>query len=177
MLCRQALEGWPQYAGRLLLDGSGRPAVHVPVFQYFLFWTAFYMLRGPGASYTTQQSSSKRGYRTGLGPSIASSAHWVRASVSHAAVPRGFSWHYCSSPHMLNDLLHLHNVCDAAQSPKQGRSSAEHPYLQVLRNFLAALLPRTAEAKSSQAFAGACRPSPVKACAHAAPIRQHFPVI
>ena len=32
-LCRQLLETWPQYAGRLLIDGSGRPAIHVPVFQ------------------------------------------------------------------------------------------------------------------------------------------------
>ena len=44
----------------------------------------------------------------------------------------------------------------AVQAPKQGRGSPEsHPYLQVLGALLAALLPKTAEAKASQTFSGA----------------------
>ena len=41
------------------------------------------------------------------------------------------------------------------QAPKQGRSSQEsHPYLQSLRAFLAAFLPRTPESKASQTLSG-----------------------
>ena len=73
--CRQKLQAWPQYSGRLQPDGSGRPAIHVPVFQYFVLWTAFYMLRGPqGDSGSLQQHShgSRRSYAGALGPTLGS---------------------------------------------------------------------------------------------------------
>lgn len=67
------LQTWPQYNARLLSDPQGRPAIHVPVFQYFLFWTAFYMLRGPQSDSTSFQQpnqGSRRGYGASLGPSF-----------------------------------------------------------------------------------------------------------
>ncbi len=43
---RRELERWPQYQGRILQDGHGRTQIHLNVFYYFLFWMAFYVLRG-----------------------------------------------------------------------------------------------------------------------------------
>lgn len=43
---RRQLELWPQYAGRIHMDALGRPQVYLNVFEYFMFWTAFYVLRG-----------------------------------------------------------------------------------------------------------------------------------
>ena len=45
-LNRRELARWPQYGGRVFTDAAGRPQVHLNVFGYFLFWTAFYVLRG-----------------------------------------------------------------------------------------------------------------------------------
>lgn len=42
---RAELERWPQYAGALVYDSSGKAHIHVGVFQYFVFWTAFYVLK------------------------------------------------------------------------------------------------------------------------------------
>ena len=40
--------------------------------QYFIFWTAFYMLRGPqtSASYVSSQPAARRSYGATLGPSL-----------------------------------------------------------------------------------------------------------
>lgn len=43
---RTELEHWPQYAGTLVYDSAGKPHVHLGVFSYFVFWTAFYVLKG-----------------------------------------------------------------------------------------------------------------------------------
>lgn len=43
---RTELEGWPQYAGALVYDATGKPHIHLGVFQYLVFWTAFYVLKG-----------------------------------------------------------------------------------------------------------------------------------
>ena len=69
------LHSWPQYSGRLLADAQGRSAIHVPVFQYFVFWTAFYMLRGPqsdSGSFQQPNQGSHRSYTAALGPSLGS---------------------------------------------------------------------------------------------------------
>jgi len=44
------LERWPQYRGRLLVDGAGRTHVRLATFQYFLSWFAFYVLRSGQAA-------------------------------------------------------------------------------------------------------------------------------
>ncbi|KAK9917041.1 hypothetical protein WJX75_000269 [Coccomyxa subellipsoidea] len=43
---RQELERWPQYRGRIFQDAQGRTQIHLNVLSYFLFWMAFYVLRG-----------------------------------------------------------------------------------------------------------------------------------
>lgn len=43
---RKELARWPQYRGRVVEDGAGRTQIHLNVWGYFLFWTAFYVLRG-----------------------------------------------------------------------------------------------------------------------------------
>ncbi|EFJ53110.1 hypothetical protein VOLCADRAFT_127384 [Volvox carteri f. nagariensis] len=40
------LDAWPQYRGRIRADPAGRPQVYLNLFEYFMFWTAFYVLRG-----------------------------------------------------------------------------------------------------------------------------------
>ena len=49
MLSRQELERWPQYRGRIFQDAQGRTQIHLNVLSYFLFWMAFYVLRGSQA--------------------------------------------------------------------------------------------------------------------------------
>ncbi|GLI62983.1 hypothetical protein VaNZ11_005840 [Volvox africanus] len=39
---------WPQYRGRIRSDATGHPQVYLNLFEYFMFWTAFYVLRGSG---------------------------------------------------------------------------------------------------------------------------------
>ncbi|GLC41058.1 hypothetical protein PLESTB_000948000 [Pleodorina starrii] len=48
-LGRRLLDTWPQYRGRLRHDPAGRPQVYLNLFEYFMFWTAFYVLRGSAA--------------------------------------------------------------------------------------------------------------------------------
>ncbi|KAF6262749.1 hypothetical protein COO60DRAFT_1699160 [Scenedesmus sp. NREL 46B-D3] len=73
LACRPVeLDGWPQYHGRLRLDGVGRCQVHLNMFQYFMFWAAFYVLRG-------SSSSSSSSDKTGKGSS--SSSGRARASI------------------------------------------------------------------------------------------------
>lgn len=43
---RTYLAKWPQYAGRIVLDPSGRCQLHLNVVCYFLFWLAFAVLKG-----------------------------------------------------------------------------------------------------------------------------------
>ena len=45
-VCRQELSTWPQYAKCIVKGPGGRAAIHLDVFAYFAFWTAFYVLRG-----------------------------------------------------------------------------------------------------------------------------------
>ncbi|KXZ52315.1 hypothetical protein GPECTOR_10g947 [Gonium pectorale] len=45
-LGRRLLDSWPQYRGRIRHDAAGRPQVYLNLFEYFVFWTAFYVLRG-----------------------------------------------------------------------------------------------------------------------------------
>lgn len=43
---RTHLGKWPQYAGRIVVDASGRCQLHLNVLCYFLFWLAFAVLKG-----------------------------------------------------------------------------------------------------------------------------------
>lgn len=46
---RAELERWPQYArGAIVADSAGRCHVKLGVFQFFLFWFAFYVIKGDG---------------------------------------------------------------------------------------------------------------------------------
>ena len=55
------MERWPQYKGHILLDAQGKPRIHLNVLTYFLFWTAFYVLRG---SHSSASSAATRPVRT-----------------------------------------------------------------------------------------------------------------
>ena len=56
---QKELDTWPQYQGRLVPGPSNRNYLHMNTLQYFLLWTAFYVLRS-GQSSTGQSSSSRR---------------------------------------------------------------------------------------------------------------------
>ena len=45
-MLRQELSCWPQYAKRIVRGPGGKAAIHLDVFGYYVFWTAFYVLRG-----------------------------------------------------------------------------------------------------------------------------------
>ena len=55
------MERWPQYRSHIVLDGQGKPRIHLDVLTYFLFWTAFYVLRG---SHSSATSAATRPIRT-----------------------------------------------------------------------------------------------------------------
>lgn len=55
------LARWPQYEGRLVVDASGRCQIHLDVFEYFIFWTAFYVLR------SSQSQARQPGRRNNTG--------------------------------------------------------------------------------------------------------------
>ncbi|DBB02511.1 TPA: hypothetical protein ACH3X3_011503 [Trebouxia sp. C0006] len=56
---QKELDRWPQYQGRLVPGPSNRKYLHMNTLQYFLLWTAFYVLRS-GQSSTGQSSGSRR---------------------------------------------------------------------------------------------------------------------
>lgn len=43
---RKELACWPQYAKRLVREAGGKTAIHLDLFGFYVFWTAFYVLRG-----------------------------------------------------------------------------------------------------------------------------------
>ena len=52
---RQELERWPQYQrGAIVSDAAGRCHVKLGVFQFFLFWFAFYVIKGDGGGMDSQ---------------------------------------------------------------------------------------------------------------------------
>jgi hypothetical protein len=52
---RQELERWPQYQrGAVVADAAGRCHVKLGVFQFFLFWFAFYVIKGDGGGMDSQ---------------------------------------------------------------------------------------------------------------------------
>jgi hypothetical protein len=58
---RRELEAWPQYSRHIMgpeLDATRRPQVSLDVFTYYMFWTAFYVLRGN--RWGTLQRAEKR---------------------------------------------------------------------------------------------------------------------
>ena len=54
------MERWPQYRGHIVLDGQGNPRIHLNVLTYFLFWTAFYVLRGSHGSGASEAARPAR---------------------------------------------------------------------------------------------------------------------
>ncbi|BDA48624.1 hypothetical protein COCOBI_12-3050 [Coccomyxa sp. Obi] len=57
---RKELERWPQYRGRIFQDPQGRTQIHLNVLSYFLFWMAFYVLRGSQAQSLAAPSRAAR---------------------------------------------------------------------------------------------------------------------
>jgi hypothetical protein len=152
---RLALGAWPQYASSIVPDAAGRPAVHLGVLQYFLFWFVFYAVKGGDLS--SAFDPLPRGQPAGFGDSVRKVRRpTTRCSGQHRAAVqsttrsgRGSSCagrvYQPASPHRRHcrcmqaaDVLHL----------TRGREGDMYrqPYLSVLRTLLRELLPRPAGA-------------------------------
>ena len=68
---RKALESWPQYYKHIVTDARGKHHVHLNVFEYFAFWTAFYVLRSSQVSGSYNPQLAPKGYGH-LAPSLGS---------------------------------------------------------------------------------------------------------
>jgi hypothetical protein len=77
---RQRLSSWPQYAGSLVGAGADRQTVqvHLDVFKYFMFWFAFYALRGGQGAAEGGTTRSRYGYVGTLGPSLRGTVRKVK---------------------------------------------------------------------------------------------------
>lgn len=118
------LNGWPQYKGRLRLDNMGRCQVHLNMFEYLMFWAAFYVLRGSRSTDKGKAATSSRG--RGL---IQSGARRLLGGSSSSG--GGSSGALFSEP-VINP---------------------RHPYFRLLRLYLEAYLPRP-KAQGGRSTAG-----------------------
>jgi hypothetical protein len=67
---RAELGRWPQYArGAIVTDAQGRCHVKLGVFQFFIFWFAFYVIRGDGGG-GDAQGGAYRPQTAGLTQSV-----------------------------------------------------------------------------------------------------------
>ena len=81
------MERWPQYRSHMVLDGQGKPRIHLNVLTYFLFWTAFYVLRG---SHSSATSTATRPARTlSLTPNFGSVKKVCACSQAQGGVSEG----------------------------------------------------------------------------------------
>ncbi|KAK9814998.1 hypothetical protein WJX73_004353 [Symbiochloris irregularis] len=55
---RKELATWPQYARHIVVGPGGRAVIHLDVFAYYVFWTAFYVLRGSQTAVPTAHNPS-----------------------------------------------------------------------------------------------------------------------
>ncbi|KAJ9510102.1 hypothetical protein QJQ45_015584 [Haematococcus lacustris] len=123
---RQLLASWPQYAGHIHPDASGRVQVYLNVFGYFMFWTAFYVLRGRALG-PDQPGGGPR-------PPSAAELQPGQWPLLHMA-----------------DLRRMgHSLLPGAQ-PGCGPLPPTHPYTQLLHLFLTHYLPRSSPATASPA--------------------------
>lgn len=110
--CRQELVTWPQYAKRIVRGAGGRAAIHLDVFGYYAFWTAFYVLRGsqtaaPSRSRLSQGRLAYSHLAPGLGTVLkACPCGFLQLSCCHAS-------HLSLASACL--LALLHTICATVQ--------------------------------------------------------------
>ncbi|KAL4451949.1 hypothetical protein ABPG75_007611 [Micractinium tetrahymenae] len=82
---RAELERWPQYArGAIVADASGRCHVKLGVFQFFLFWFAFYVIKGDGGAGVDSQLRPQSAGLTSSVRKAAGALHLTRGRESEA---------------------------------------------------------------------------------------------
>ncbi|MEW5297300.1 MAG: hypothetical protein WDW36_000517 [Sanguina aurantia] len=133
------LSAWPQYAGRISLDGNGKPQVLLNVLSFFMFWNAFYVLRDGGSALAAAGRSESRVVGT-ASPYMPQSIYRLGTSLIGA---------------------HGHTAT--------GGPLRNHPYQQLLRSYLSHFIPRTSSATSaaSNRLAQAASSGPGTSRAHA----------
>lgn len=120
---RTHLGKWPQYAGRIVVDASGRCQLHLNVLCYFLFWLAFAVLKGGDSA----AAADKR--RTAFDPAgITQFARKVLGVVVRSLI-----------------------ACDHTPVHRQalqwghGDDVGGHPTLRLLRTYLDTFLPQSSQ--------------------------------
>eukprot|EP00798_Chlamydomonas_sp_ICE-L_P029152 gene29154-32373_t len=123
---RLELTHWPQYKDRVVRDSSGHIQVFLNVFEYYMFWTAFYVLRG-GRSCDSYTGSGSRSRGGGSGSSGSGSGrplqHWGQSYMS--------------------DISRMGSKLISGLSQHPGVPLQSHPYYTLLRMYLAHSIPRS----------------------------------
>ncbi|PNW82237.1 hypothetical protein CHLRE_06g278126v5 [Chlamydomonas reinhardtii] len=132
-LGRRLLDSWPQYRGRIRPDVTGRPQVFLNVLEYFMFWTAFYVLRG----------STSDGSRVDSRPPAGGSSQGVMGSM-YGQLSYGGAIRSVGSA-IVGGLI--------MGRPAGGLQS--HPYYRLLRTYLEYFLPRSSGGAGGAADAAA----------------------
>ncbi|KAG2439532.1 hypothetical protein HXX76_004885 [Chlamydomonas incerta] len=129
-LGRRLLDTWPQYRGRIRADVTGRPQVFLNVLEYFMFWTAFYVLRG----------STSDGSRVDSRPPAGGSSSGYGMGGMYGQLSYGGAIRSVGSA-IVGGLI--------AGRPAGGLQS--HPYYRLLRTYLEYFLPRSSGAAAGGA--------------------------
>lgn len=96
---QQELEKWPQYHGRLVSGPGNKKYLHMNTLQYFLLWTAFYVLRS-GQNSSGQSTSSRR-------PVFASATFGNMRKVRCSNAPPGTIAHVLRRSLLLSTFRHV----------------------------------------------------------------------
>ncbi|KAK9815560.1 hypothetical protein WJX72_005838 [[Myrmecia] bisecta] len=133
---RQVLNSWPQYHNHIVTDASGRCQVHLNVFEYFMFWTAFYVLRGSHTQADYAPSRTRYGYGsftpTSLGGSVRKTLRLTKGGQQgyldghpYLRLLRAYLDHFLQRPKP-GSALHASRLGGSALAPKSrlGRSSS-----------------------------------------------------
>ncbi|KAG2445175.1 hypothetical protein HYH02_008643 [Chlamydomonas schloesseri] len=124
-LGRRLLDTWPQYRGRIRTDVTGRPQVFLNVLEYFMFWTAFYVLRGSTSDGSRVDSRP---------PGGGSSSAGMMGSYVYGQLSGSYGGAIRSVGNAIVGGLIMGRPAGGLQS---------HPYYRLLRTYLEYFLPRS----------------------------------
>ena len=153
---RAELERWPQYRGRLRPDAAGRWQVVLNMYEFFMFWAAFYVLRG-------SRGAEAAAARAAAGGAGGGAAGGVGGGMGVGAAG-GFGGGFGAAAGPLrgrggalyeNVRSYGANILSTIGQQFSGSNMPRHPYFKLLRMHLEDALPRPSGGGGGSAFAGA----------------------